>query len=302
MEMQIQPPIMPRPDLEALNVNYRRIPLLSIGRDMYVDSRFILHKLETLLPSGALGAKKPEHRAIERLLDRFTTDAGMFTRAAQLIPTDLPNMRDPKFRADRTNFGMHKFDVDAMDRMRPEAVVMIRDCFELMETTILSDGREWVFGGDGPSLGDIEAVWLFHWLVDMKGAVPESVISATTFPKVFAWVKRFDATVKKAQQGLQTKPTRVKGPEVAEYMKTAKFAEAVGEVDVNDPLGLRVGDVVEVWPIESGFSHKDRGKLLSLTPREVVISKTMRSGEEIRVHAQRWGFRIRKVEGGEARL
>jgi hypothetical protein len=135
----------------------------------------------------------------------------------------------------------------------------------------------------------------------MKTAVPENVISATTFPKVFAWIARFDAAIKKAQEA-QPKPLRVKGPEVAEYMRMARFAEAVGEVDANDPLGLKVGDVVEMWPIESGFSHKDRGKLVSLTPSEVVISKSMKSGEEIRVHAQRWGFRIKKIEGGNVKL
>lgn len=292
---------MPRPDLEALNVNYRRIPLLSIGRDIYLDSRLILHKLESVFPSGALGAQTPDHRTIERLLQRWTVDAGVFNRAAQLIPTTLPTMRDPKFRADRQEFGMRSFDLQEMGEMRPEAVVMIRDCFELVETTILADGREWVFGGKSPSLGDIEAVWPFHWLLDMKTAVPGNVISATTFPKVFAWIARFNDAIKKAQEA-QPKPARVKGSEVVEYMKTARFAEAVGEVDANDPLGLRAGDVVEVWPIESGFSHKDRGKLLSLTPSEIAISKTMKSGGEIQIHAQRWGFRIKKVENADARL
>jgi len=144
-------------------------------------------------------------------------------------------------------------------------------------------------------------IWVFHWLLDLRTAVPESIISARTFPKVFAWIARFNAALDKAKRS-QPRAVRVKGQEVAEYMKTARFAEAVGEVDANDPLGLLAGDVVDLFPIDSGFNNKDRGKLLSLTPSEVVISKTMKSGEEIRVHAQRWGFRIQKVTNGDAKL
>lgn len=123
---------------------------------MYLDSRLILDKLETQFPSGAVGAGTGEHAALERLLQRWTVDAGVFGRAAQLIPTSLPGMRDERFRKDREGFGMRGFGVEEMERMRPEAVVMVRSCFELLETTVLADGRAWVFGGEGPGLGDIE--------------------------------------------------------------------------------------------------------------------------------------------------
>jgi len=85
-------------------------------------------------------------------------------------------------------------------------------------------------------------------------------------------------------------------------MKTARFAEAAGEIDVSDPLGLRAGDWVDLFPTDTGSERKDRGMLLSLTPNEVVISKTTKSGAEIRLHAQRWGFRIQKVASGDSTL
>ena len=79
-------------------------------------------------------------------------------------------------------------------------------------------------------------------------------------------------------------------------MQGAKFAESVGEVAVNDPLRLKAGDEVEVFPIDSGFSHRDRGTLLTLTPNEVVVGKKMNAGGgPIRVHYQRWGFRVIKI-------
>jgi len=147
---------MPRPDLEALNVNYRRIPLLSIGKDIYLDTRLILRKLETLFPDGALGGSDGEQRALQRLLERWTGDAGVFFRATQLLPSNLPNMKDPNFIKDRENFSGRPWRKEAMERARPEAMVHMRDAYDLLETTLLADGRDWVFKTDGPTLGDIE--------------------------------------------------------------------------------------------------------------------------------------------------
>ena len=160
----MQPPILPRPDLEALNVSYRRIPLLSHGKDMYCDTRLILKKLEGAFPQGALGASTPEHLALERLLERWTTDAGIFMRAVQLMPTNMPLRKDPKFVKDRNEFSGRSggFNKEAIERGRPEATVYIKDAFELLESTFFKDGREWIFSTTKPSLGDIEGMVMLH--------------------------------------------------------------------------------------------------------------------------------------------
>lgn len=151
---------MPRPDLEALNISHRRIPILNIGRDFYCDSRLILRKLEARFPQNAIGSSEPDHKAIERLLERWTGDAGVFFRATQLIPTHLPNLQDPAFRKDREALTGRTggWSREKMEAARPEAVVHIRDAFELLETTLLADGRDWIFKTKEPSLGDIEGI------------------------------------------------------------------------------------------------------------------------------------------------
>jgi glutathione S-transferase len=150
--------MLPRPDLEALSINYRRIPVLSIGRDVYCDTRLIIRKLEQLFPEGALGATDPDQRALEKLLERWTVDAGIFGRAVALMPTSLPTMNDPKFRKDREGFSRQPggWSKEKVERARPEAIIHIRDAFEILETTLLADGRKWIFKTDKPSLGDIE--------------------------------------------------------------------------------------------------------------------------------------------------
>ena len=71
-------------------------------------------------------------------------------------------------------------------------------------------------------------------------------------------------------------------------------------MDEGDPSGLRKGEMVEVWPIDSGFSRKDRGRLVGLSTREVVIEGRTEDGKEVRIHAPRHGFRVRRAkEGGK---
>ena len=87
---QIQPRILPLPDLAHLEINYRRIPLLAIGRDVNLDSRLIIQTLEQ--EKGVLVGKStahqlsvsqqtaatPEQRILERLLHSFTMDTDFF--------------------------------------------------------------------------------------------------------------------------------------------------------------------------------------------------------------------------------
>ncbi|KIW04673.1 uncharacterized protein PV09_04409 [Verruconis gallopava] len=294
-----QPNRLPRPTLEALNVSYRRIPLLSIGKDVYCDTRLILRKLELRFPDGRLGTSDPDHRAIERLLERYTGDAGIVTRAASLIPPSV--FSDPAFVKDREAFSGRKgfWDKARLEAARPESVVHIRDAFELLETTLLADGRDWVFKTNEPSLGDIEAIWPFHWLADLPGALPPNVISPVQFPRVFAWIQRFRDALKQAQR-LSPRQKKVTGDDVVKYMQQARFVESVGEIAANDPLGLKPGEVVEVCPIETGFTHRDKGMLLTLTPNEVVVGKKMNvGGGEIRIHCPRWGFRITRARNNK---
>ena len=152
---------MPRPDLAALGVQYRRIPVLAIGRDIYCDSRLILEKLEELYPDGALGAGPNENdaKALEKLLDIWMTDGGVFARAAELIPPDTPMTSDSKFIADRQDFTGRSWAKENMMRKRKEALAHIKLAFNLLETTLLADGRKWILGDtEEPTLADIKGM------------------------------------------------------------------------------------------------------------------------------------------------
>ena len=71
---------------------------MSIGRDIYCDTRLILHKLEEKFPSGALGARQPDQKAVEKLLENWTIDGGIFVRAAQVLLPDMPLFERPELQ------------------------------------------------------------------------------------------------------------------------------------------------------------------------------------------------------------
>ncbi|MCJ1401350.1 hypothetical protein MMC11_004562 [Xylographa trunciseda] len=292
----LQPPTLPREDLNALGLRYRRIPVMSIGRDIYCDTRLILEKLEARFPDGALGATEPDQRAVEKLLEKWCIDGGVFNRASQLIPPETPLLNDPKFKKDREDLSGRSWDKKNITDMRPEAISHIRDAFVFLETGFLADNREWILKTEKPSLADIEAIWPFHWLTGLKGALPPSFISSKQFPKVFAWIDRFNKAIATAKASAP-KPKTLKGADAVSFVIHAEFSEPDGQV-VEDPLGLEKGQDVEVWPIDSGFKNHDRGVLSALSSREVVIvSPTKVDEKEVKIHHPRTNFRIRQVGG-----
>ena len=153
--------MLPRPDIAALGVRYRRIPIMAIGRDIYCDSRLILSKLERMFPDGALGASVPDQRGVQKLLETWTVESGVFVRASQLLPAEMPLLKDEKFQKDRQDLSGRSWAPEAIEAMRPEALAHIRSSFTFLETTLLADGREWILKTAKPSLADIEGRPMF---------------------------------------------------------------------------------------------------------------------------------------------
>ena len=150
--------ILPRPDVTALGVSYRRIPIMAIGRDVYHDTRLIIAKLEALFPVSAdhpsINVASPDGEAMMRLLTMWIVDGGVFTRCSQLLPAAV--LQNEKFVKDREQLSGRSWSVETMYKNRPEALVELRGVFDFLENTILKDGRKWVFRTDAPTLVDIE--------------------------------------------------------------------------------------------------------------------------------------------------
>lgn len=97
--------------------------------------------------------------------------------AVRLIPAEAPMLKDPRFLRDRADFAgiagkgaPSPLSPEALKAAQPEALAEVRDAAELLETTVLADGRDWVLGSgtSGPALADIEAVWVLMWVARSK--------------------------------------------------------------------------------------------------------------------------------------
>lgn len=145
--------VLPRPDLKAIGVAYRRIPVMTIGKDVYCDTWLMLKKLEELFPEGRLSATTPDAKALQQLLYVWSSEGNLFMRGVQSLP--LKFFKNQTFVKDRAEMMGRPFDVAAMEKARPEALAYIRNAFSVLED-LLSDGREWLLKTEKPSLGDIE--------------------------------------------------------------------------------------------------------------------------------------------------
>jgi hypothetical protein len=85
--------------------------------------------------------------------------------------------------------------------------------------------------------------------------------------------------------------------EAIDTILSSDYFEPEGEIDPQDPLQLKKGQMVAINPVDSGASHVDKGELISIGIREVVIKKKVPNGKgEIRVHFPRVNFSIRAID------
>lgn len=184
------------------------------------------------------------------------------------------------------------WSASALAAARPEALVELRNAFAFLESTLLSDGREWlVKGQEGPTQVDLEAVWAMQWLFTLPGALPEDVVSEKLFPKTYALINRFMDVVNEARKK-NGKIQKLKGDEAAKRIYASQYAEEPVKALDNDPAGLKKGTEVLVHPTDSGVQNKDKGTLVSMDWEEIVIEVAGQGGKTCRVHTPRHGFRI----------
>lgn len=226
---------------------------MAIGRDIYVDTRAIIAKLEELFPSSSKhpGLSTPETAGLAALLSKFMVDGSVFKKVVSQFPQDLPMLKDPKFAKDRAEF--RDADQKANPRLvKPEGTVHLRQCFDIIEA-MLVDGRKWIGASENLSLADLEGAWVLDWF--LGDLMPDQAFfSEKHYPRVHAWRSRYRDAVKAATKSTQ-KPARLQGSQAVEAVTSSAFLDRELEVDASDPLKLTKGDQVKVFPTDGGGSH-----------------------------------------------
>jgi len=294
---------MPRPVLSRLNVQYRRIPVLAIGRDIYCDSREQIQMLETLwTESPRLGADpktQSYQKGVERLMENWAFDGGVFWRTASMIPGDALLVQDPKWVDDREEMTGRRFTKEGMQAGLPDALAHTRLHLQIVEDCLLADGREWIAGGKEPSLADVHIGWAFDWmlrpskLMGMRDVYPD-LLNEKNYPRTFKWIERIGKAVEDARKRngnlkVLTDDEAVKMIENSGYYELEHL-----EIDEKDPTGLKKGQETDIFPTDmaSGFVHRDSGKLVGLTVNSVTVQTKTTGGAEVRIHYPRTNIKV----------
>ncbi|EME45806.1 hypothetical protein DOTSEDRAFT_71486 [Dothistroma septosporum NZE10] len=286
-------PILPRPAQEALGINYRRSPVMAVGRDVYLDTRLMLAKLDEIFPPSDKhpGLSAPETKGLAQLLQKLMVDVSGFREAVKQIPMNSPIAKDPKFQKDRAGFFGPEWKPDSSSRS--EGIVHMRHIFDMLES-LLVDGRRWIGSSEKISMADLEGVWVIDWFLgDLKG--PEEYFSSKQYPLVHQWRSRYREELD-AAKGRAAKPMSLQGPDAVKLISASAFTDRDMVVDAADPLRLKAGTTVELFPTDGGgFTHKDQGSLVKLSKDEIAISVQSQAGVEMRLHAPRWRFKVKEI-------
>jgi glutathione S-transferase len=266
----IQPVIMPKPDLVPLTGGYRRIPVMQIGADVFLDSAAILAEIERRFPEPRVihGADW----AINAWADRQ-----LFQPTVAIIFGALGDAVDPAFVRDREALSGRPFDAAAMRAAGPHARSQFAAAMAWLGGQ-LSEGAPYV-GGAAPSLADI-AWYLDVWFY--RAVLPAAFDRGVEhLPQVAAWRERIAALGH--------------GPPLEMTPDEALDVAAAAEPSAVEPAAAGFGDdpapgaAVTVGADDYG-RDPIAGALIAADAHRIVIARDHPRVGRVHVHVPRAGY------------
>jgi len=270
-----------RPELFAMTAGYRRLPVLQIGADIYCDTQCIFRELERRFPAPSFfpNGERGLPFALSRWTDNLMFDLAMgasFAPAAATLPAALVQDRARLYLGPGGDFEREAADM-------PHTLAQLRTQLGWLDEA-LSVGRPFLFGTQ-PGMADLLA-WFIVWFIRGKNDMTERLLREC--PAVQAWASRMDS--------VGYGDSRPISP--AEALAEARQAEpafADGE-DAGDPLGLKRGSIVAIFPISDTGEKPITGELVASSRDTVTLRYTARECDTVSLHFPRVGYRMMAVE------
>ncbi len=269
-----QPLMMPKPDLVPLTGGFRRIPVLQIGADVYIDTVLIARVLEALHPTPVC---IPAAQA--GLIGVIEAWAGRQFMFQVLLPTFyalMPHL-PPEFLLDRA----------AMSPSLSREAVIEGAEHALAQTDLVLDqldlqlrAQAFLLGRDF-TLADA-SVFFPLWLFKNSPDLFEHIAARTA---VAAWFARIESFGSGAANPMPTSEALA----IARAARPAPAAaglQRLGDLE----LGVEVAVVADDYGVETC-----RGNLTYLSAERVSVLRRDPDLGEIAVHFPRAGYRITKA-------
>ena len=213
--------VLPRPDLEALGITYRRIPLLAIGKDVYADSSAVIDIIQSTLVGLPTSPADKAYEAWGNLV---------FQEVLSIIPKAA---LAPDFVKDRqTIFPIVKRP--DFESLRPSGLAELKSRCAELENQFLTNGT--FIGGDKISLADVHVVWAIRWAMNDLGAAQEPGLGKDAFPKLWKLIERLPPA----------KPPVVSSEEALKTINQGDYSSKALEVPKDDSIGISAGTQVSI--------------------------------------------------------
>lgn len=144
-----------------------------------------------------------------------------------------------------------------------------------------------------------QAVWVLEWTINLPGALAGSGISADTYPYTFAWVARFLARMGKARRA-----PLITGPDARKAILSSPPSPPSSASGGAAAQGEGRGEWVKVFPVDTGRSHPQRGRLVRRSDRsiELLVTPPGELQRSLRVVFPTRGYRVERDGADDAKL
>ncbi|KAF8309684.1 hypothetical protein DL93DRAFT_2170239 [Clavulina sp. PMI_390] len=302
----------PRPQLLEFGITYRRIPVASIGNDVYFDTRLIIDELERrFTPEQGFPSVYTANGPVEKLLMTHYADNNIFPIAASFIPA---SRLSAEFKKDRQQFNP-TMDFEALNNDKPRFLSQLRTHMYIMQSIIAKSSTPWLLSTPEPTIVDIALFNLVNWAIRLR-ATSVLILPASKAPaeyrQVMEWVEAMRARTAVEIEDASNpagKPPKMDKDTAAHYaLNASPTGSLMGKklfVDPAEPLiqagWVSEGDAVSVTPTDSGRVPQF-GTLVGLTAETVSIRIQMAGSQQSVVgHFPRLGYKIQR-EKASAKL
>lgn len=227
------PIVLPRPDLEKLGITYRRIPVIAIGKDVYVDSSKII---DQILAEHGKVPTNPADKAYE------VFGANLFNEILSLIPLELLT---PDFVKDRSTIFPSLVRPD-LKTLRPSGLAQFKARLAQIETQFLSGSSGPFINGSQLGLADIHVVWPINWALSNLGLNKEPGLDASAYPKLFKLLNSLPTP-----DEIKSKAKSLSSDEAHNIITSGQYtSKAASTVQDDNTYGIAAGTTVAVESFE----------------------------------------------------
>ncbi|PRP81223.1 hypothetical protein PROFUN_02057 [Planoprotostelium fungivorum] len=263
-----QPRMLPRPDFQSVGITYRRIPLLAVDGEVYMDTVAAIDRLCEM--KGVPNAKEFESFARE-----------LFPICAGLLPAAA--LSDEAFLKDRSELTGYKWSPQTFTAGRPKAFSKFLVVLDIIENQFLSKNR--FLKGEECSTADLHVFHLTSWVIrTLRNTLATPEVTPETHPKLHRWM---DDVAKKLSNN---KPKQIQFQDIRSSLLSPNSTKTPAHHDA-EPLQLKRGEEITVTPTDSGRNHPQKGKLVAINPVEVCLV----TKEGARLHFSRHNYDVKRA-------